>query len=94
MDVMLTRAEHYLHVITVRGDIDPATAGELLARPQLLPAPASRPVARDLSQVTFINRTGLRALMAGRFPASRRCTAVPGDRRLVRPVMDTRRRGA
>ncbi len=63
MDVTITRADRQLQVIAVRGDIDLATTGELLLRLQLL-APGREQVALDLSQVTFINRAGLHALIA------------------------------
>ena len=63
MDVIPTRRDQYLQAITVRGDIDSATAGEFLLRLQALVGPASGPVLLDLSQTAFMNLAGLRALI-------------------------------
>jgi anti-anti-sigma factor len=64
MDVISTRRDPFLHAITVRGDIDLATAGDLLLRLVMLAGPATAPIALDLSQVTFIDCAGLRTLIA------------------------------
>ena len=48
----------------MRGDIDLATAGDLLLRLLMLAGPASGAIALDLSQVTFIDCAGLRTLIA------------------------------
>lgn len=64
MDVISTRRDQFLHAITVRGDIDLATAGDLLLRLLMLAGPASGAIALDLSQVTFIDCAGLRTLIA------------------------------
>jgi len=64
MDVISTRRDQLLHAITVRGEIDLATAGDLLLRLLMLVGPATGPIALDLSQVTFIDCAGLRTLIA------------------------------
>jgi anti-anti-sigma factor len=64
MDVISTRRDQFLHAITVRGDIDLASAGDLLLRLVMLVGPATGPIALDLSQVTFIDCAGLRTLIA------------------------------
>jgi anti-anti-sigma factor len=64
MDVISTRRDQFLHAITVRGDIDLATAGDLLLRLVMLTGPATGRIALDLSQVTFIDCAGLRTLIA------------------------------
>jgi anti-anti-sigma factor len=64
MDVTSTQRDELLHAITVRGDIDLATAEDLLQRLVLLAGPATGPVALDLSEVTFIDCAGLRSLIA------------------------------
>jgi anti-anti-sigma factor len=64
MDALSTRRDDFLHVVTVRGDIDLATAADLLLRLVILVGPVSGPIALDLSQVTFIDCAGLRTLIA------------------------------
>jgi anti-anti-sigma factor len=64
MDIFPSRRDDHLYLITVRGDVDLATAGEFLLRLQLMAAPATGAIALDLSQVTFMNSAGLRALIA------------------------------
>jgi anti-anti-sigma factor len=64
MDVISTRRDQYLHAITVRGDLDLATAGDLLLRLLMLAGPTTGPITLDLSQVTFINCAALRTLLA------------------------------
>ncbi len=64
MDVVSTRCDKYLHAITVRGDVDLATAGDLFLRLVMLAGPATGRVALDLSQVVFIDCAGLRTLVA------------------------------
>jgi len=64
MDVVSTRRDELLHVITVRGEIDLATAGDLLLRLMLLAGSATGAIVLDLSWVTFIDCTGLRTLLA------------------------------
>lgn len=62
MDVFSTRRDEYVHVISVCGDIDLATADDLLLRLRALAGSASTPVLLDLSQTTFMDCTGLSAL--------------------------------
>ena len=62
MDVFFTRRDEYVHVISVCGDVDLATAGDLLSRLRALAGSASTPILLDLSQTTFMDRTGLSAL--------------------------------
>jgi anti-anti-sigma factor len=64
MDVFPTRRDEHIHMIAVRGEIDLATAGDLLLRLRMLADPVSGPILLDLSQITFINLAGLRALRA------------------------------
>jgi len=64
MDVFPTRRDEHVHMISVRGDVDLATAADLLARLRMLAEPASGPILLDLSQTTFIDCAGLRALWA------------------------------
>jgi anti-sigma B factor antagonist len=64
MDVFPTRRDEHMHVISVRGDVDLATAGDLLLRLRILAGPASGPLLLDLSQTTFMDGAGLRALRA------------------------------
>ena len=64
MDVISTRRDKFLHAITVRGDVDLATAGDLFLRLVMLAGPATGAIALDLSQVVFIDCTGLRTLIA------------------------------
>jgi anti-anti-sigma factor len=64
MDVYPTRRDEHVHMISVRGDIDLATAADLLARLRMLAEPASGPILLDLSQTTFIDCAGLRTLWA------------------------------
>lgn len=64
MDVIPTRRDEHVHTITVHGDIDLAIAGELLLRLRLLTGTAAGPILLDLSQITFIDCAGLRALQA------------------------------
>lgn len=64
MDVFPTRHDEHLHVISVRGDVDLATAGDLLLQLRVLAGPASGPILLDLSGTTFMNCAGLRALRA------------------------------
>ena len=48
-------------MIAVRGEVDLATAGDLLLRLRMLTDPVSEPILPDLSQITFIDCSGLRA---------------------------------
>jgi anti-anti-sigma factor len=64
MDVFPTRRDEHMHVISVRGDVDLATAGDLLLQLRILAGPASGPLLLDLSQTTFMDCAGLRALRA------------------------------
>lgn len=49
-------------LITVSGDVDLSNAGKLLLRLMALARPATGEVLLDLSQVTFMDCAGLRAL--------------------------------
>lgn len=60
MDVFLTRRDEHIHMIAVRGEVDLATADELLVRLRTL----SGTILLDLSQITFIDCAGLRTLRA------------------------------
>jgi anti-anti-sigma factor len=64
MDAFSTRRDEHMHVISVRGDVDLATAGDLLLRLRTLAGPASGPLLLDLSQTTFMDCAGLRALQS------------------------------
>ncbi len=64
MDVFLTRRDEHMHVISVCGDVDLATAEDLLLQLRILTGPASGPILLDLSQTTFMDCAGLRALRA------------------------------
>ncbi|HEU5429139.1 MAG TPA: STAS domain-containing protein [Actinocrinis sp.] len=64
MDVYFTRRDERAHMISVRGEVDLATAGDLLLRLRMLAGTASEPILLDLSQITFIDCAGLRTLRA------------------------------
>ncbi len=64
MDGISTWRDQFLHAITVRGDVDLAAAGDALVRLLMLAGHASGAIALDLSQVTFIDCSGLRTLIA------------------------------
>jgi anti-anti-sigma factor len=64
MDVFPTRRDGHVHTITVHGDIDLATAGDLLRQLRMLVGTAAGPILLDLSQIAFIDTAGLRALQA------------------------------
>ena len=64
MDVFPTRRDEHVHMFSVRGDIDLATATDLLARLRMLAEPPSGPIVLDLSQTTFIDGAGMRTLQA------------------------------
>jgi anti-anti-sigma factor len=62
MDAYPTSSDEHRRLITVRGEIDLATAEYLFRRLVTLVGQAPGEIALDLSQVTFIDCTGLRAL--------------------------------
>jgi len=62
MDVFPTRGDEHARTIAVRGEVDLATAGDLLLSLRILAGRANGPVLLDLSQITFIDCSGLRAL--------------------------------
>lgn len=66
MQALLTEHAGWGTVIALHGDLDLAISGdELLARlPALSSAASSRPIALDLSGVSFLDCSGLRALLA------------------------------
>jgi anti-anti-sigma factor len=64
MEVFPTRRDEHIHVICVRGDVDLATAGDLLLQLRILAGPANGPILLDLSQTTFMDCAGLRTLRA------------------------------
>lgn len=64
MDVFLTRRDEHIHTIAVRGEVDLATADELLVRLRTLTDARRGPILLDLSQITFIDCAGLRTLRA------------------------------
>lgn len=66
MDVLSYGREHDSRLIcaAVRGEVDLATADDLLLRLRMLAGPATAEIILNLSQVTFIDCSGLRALVA------------------------------
>ena len=66
MDVFSYGFERYPRPVNavVRGEIDVATAEDLLLRLRMLAGGAGREIVLDLSRVTFIDCAGLRALIA------------------------------
>jgi len=53
------------HRLTVVGELDMASAGELEAAVDGLRSPATTAITLDLSEVLFMDSTGLRAVLAG-----------------------------
>jgi anti-anti-sigma factor len=64
MDAFPSGHDESQQLITVRGDVDLATSGDLLLRLLMLVGTATGQIALDLSQVTFINSAGLSTLVA------------------------------
>lgn len=64
MDVFPSGHDQGRSIITITGDVDLATAGDLLDRLSALIGSARRDIGLDLSGVTFINSAGLRTLAA------------------------------
>ena len=64
MDAFLSGSDEHHSVITVRGETDLGNAGDLLTRLVLLVGAAAKQIALDLSQVTFMDCSGLRTLAA------------------------------
>ena len=64
MDVFLTRRDKHIHMIAVCGEVDLATADELVVRLRTLSGTRRGPILLDLSQITFIDCAGLRSLRA------------------------------
>jgi len=64
MDAFPSGHDQCRSIITVTGDIDFATADDLLLRLTALIGSARRDIGLDLSGVTYINSAGLRALTA------------------------------
>jgi anti-anti-sigma factor len=62
MDVYPTNGDGRRRLITVRGELDIVSVDGLLRRLVALAGPAPGEIALDLSQVTFIDCTGMRAL--------------------------------
>lgn len=60
MDVYLNSGDDDQLLITVRGEIDPASAGTLFLRLVVLAGVATGRVGLGLPQVTFVDRTELR----------------------------------
>ncbi|MGD9695665.1 MAG: STAS domain-containing protein [Thermoleophilia bacterium] len=65
-------------VLVARGELDVDGAAQLTA---LVPADLSRPVAVDLSGITFLDSTGLRSLLE----VQKRCDEAGRPCSLVRP---------
>lgn len=53
------------HHLTIVGELDMASAGELEAAVDELRSPTTTAITLDLSGVVFIDSTGLRAVLAG-----------------------------
>lgn len=66
------------HVLTARGELDLVGASRVL---DALPDPIARPVVFDLSDVTFMDSSGLRSLLAVR----EACERAGQELRLARP---------
>ena len=64
MDAFLSGGDRNHPMIAVRGETDLATAGDLFRQLVLLTGAATEQIALDLSQVTFMDCAGLRALSA------------------------------
>jgi anti-anti-sigma factor len=64
MDAFLSVSDKNRPVISVSGETDLANAGDLLLRLILLAGAATGQIELDLSQVTFMDCAGLRALAA------------------------------
>jgi anti-sigma B factor antagonist len=64
MDASLSRTDDDHLLITIRGEADLATADALLLRLMVLVGTATAQISLDLSQITFIDCSGLRALSA------------------------------
>ncbi|HEV2636043.1 MAG TPA: STAS domain-containing protein [Actinocrinis sp.] len=62
MDAFLSVSDEYHPLITVLGETDLASAGDLLLRLKRLAGGATGQIELDLSQVTFMDCAGLRTL--------------------------------
>jgi len=87
LELTVRRLHDRVVVVTVRGELDSATAPEVTTYLQRETAPGVRALALDLSEVTFLASSGIQMLVS----ALREDGGVDGDLHLIAPSRAVRR---